>query len=181
LSHADYKILATNMKELLQQSNIGYGFSDTPFGRCCIGFTDQGIFSVTFPESTGEGFDEIVRRYGCKAIIRDDEQSETWAKQIFSDGIVPPFQLIGTPFQISIWNELLEIKLGSCSTYQQIADAIGRPKAVRAVGTAIGANPIAFLVPCHRIIRSDGTLGGYKWGVERKKQILLWEKTLKKE
>ena len=154
------------MKELLQQSNIGYGFSDTPFGRCCIGFTDQGIFSVTFPESTGEGFDEIVRRYGCKTIIRDDEQSETWAKQTF---------------QISIWNELLEIKLGSCSTYQQIADAIGRPKAVRAVGTAIGANPIAFLVPCHRIIRSDGTLGGYKWGVERKKQILLWEKTLKKE
>ena len=163
------------MKELLRQTNISYGFSDTPFGRCCIGFTDQGIFSFTFPETAAEGLDEMVRRYGCKKLIHNDEQSEVWAKQIFSSAPPPPIQLIGTPFQVSIWKELMNIHQGSNSTYQHIADAIGRPKAVRAVGTAIGANPIAFIVPCHRIIRSDGTLGGYKWGVERKKQLLLWE------
>jgi AraC family transcriptional regulator, regulatory protein of adaptative response / methylated-DNA-[protein]-cysteine methyltransferase len=163
------------MKELPQQANPGYGFSDTPFGECCVGFSDNGIFSLTFPESRHEGIDELNRRYGCPHLFHSNDKAEEFVSQIFINKSSPAIQLIGTPFQKSIWNELLTIPSGTTSTYQQIAESIGRPKAVRAVGTAIGANPIAFIIPCHRIIRSDGTLGGYKWGVERKMMIIEWE------
>ena len=95
---------------------------------------------------------------------------------IFQKRERPTIHPIGTEFQQAVWNALQQIPVGVTTTYAKIADAINRPKAVRAVGTAIGANPIAFLIPCHRVIRTDGGLGGYRWGLEIKKMMLEWEK-----
>ena len=91
-----------------------------------------------------------------------------------------PLHLVGTDFQLQVWNELLKIPFGETATYGEIAAALQNPKAYRAVGTAIGDNPVAVLIPCHRVLRTDGTLGGYHWGLEHKVQLLEWEKRHKK-
>ena len=93
--------------------------------------------------------------------------------RLSSDEIV--LHLYGTDFQIEVWKALLEIPFGKTSTYSDIAKAINNPRALRAVGTAIGRNPVAILVPCHRVLRSDGGIGGYYWGIEKKKILLEWE------
>ena len=92
------------------------------------------------------------------------------------EGLVPLGLLVrGTNFQVKVWRALLQIPVGSVATYEDIATAIGAPSAVRAVGTAIGRNPVAFLIPCHRVIRTTGALGGYRWGINRKRAMLAWE------
>ncbi|TPW21745.1 MAG: ADA regulatory protein [Elusimicrobia bacterium] len=83
--------------------------------------------------------------------------------------------LAGTPFQLRVWEALLRVPPGRAASYGQVAAAVGRPKAVRAVGTAVGDSPVAFLIPCHRVLRSTGALGGYRWGTARKRAILAWE------
>jgi O-6-methylguanine DNA methyltransferase len=105
----------------------------------------------------------------------NNKKAKELVSQIFESNKAPDIILKGTPFQIQVWNELSSIPRATTTTYGKIAKAIGQAKSARAVANAIGANPIALLIPCHRVIRSDGSLGGYKWGVNLKRDILQWE------
>lgn len=166
------------MRQLPPQSNPTFGFADSPFGECCIAFSNNGICALTFPENHEGAYADLEYRFPETDFIQNDEKAARLAFQIFEKGERPVLKPIGTDFQQSVWEALKLIPAGKTTTYAQIAEAIGRPKAVRAVGTAIGANPIAFLIPCHRVIRSDGSLGGFRWGLDCKKRILEWEKVL---
>ncbi len=164
------------MRQLPPQSNPSFGFAKSPFGECCIVFSDNGICALTFPENQESAYYDIEQRFPETNFIRNDEKAEYFAQLIFQKREIPQLNPIGTDFQLAVWKALMQIPVSATTTYSKIAEAIGRPKAVRAVGTAIGANPVAFLIPCHRVIRTDGTLGGYRWGLEIKKQMLEWEK-----
>ena len=164
------------MKEFTYLSEPSFGFQSTPFGECCIAFSNDGICALSFPENRESALEDMERRFPKVDFIRNDDKASRLIRQIFENGKIPTINLIGTEFQVSIWKALQAIPKGTTTTYAQIAEAIGRPKTVRAVGTAIGANPIAYLIPCHRVIRSDGSLGGFRWGLECKKAMLEWEK-----
>ena len=163
------------MRQLPPQSNPSYGFSNTPFGECCIAFSNDGICALTFPESRESACLDLDYRFPDVEFKLNEDKACRIVRQIFENGSIPTLNPIGTEFQISIWDALQRIPAGETTTYAQIAENIGRPKAVRAVGTAIGANPIAYLIPCHRVIRTDGTLGGFRWGLECKKKMLAYE------
>ena len=164
------------MRQLPPQSEPIYGFNTSPFGECCIVYSKDGICALTFPESKESAFIDLENRFPESDFKRDDEKVGELIDQIFVKGLKMKLNPIGTEFQLSIWDALRQIPKGKTTTYAQIAEAIGRPKAVRAVGTAIAANPIAFLIPCHRVIRSDGSIGGFRWGLECKMKMLEWEK-----
>jgi AraC family transcriptional regulator of adaptative response/methylated-DNA-[protein]-cysteine methyltransferase len=164
------------MRQLPVQSNPSFGFANSPFGECCIAFSNDGICALTFPENRESAYADLDYRFPETDFKQNDEKAARLVRQIFEKGEKPHINPIGTDFQLSIWNALQQVSKGETATYAQIAEVIGRPKAVRAVGTAIGANPIAFLIPCHRIIRSDGGLGGFRWGLVCKMKMLEWEK-----
>lgn len=164
------------MRQLPPQSEPSFGFSQSPFGECCIVFSNDGICALTFPENHESAQYDIEQRFPETDFVQNDEKAAFFSKLIFQKRERPTIHPIGTEFQQAVWNALQEIPIGDTTTYAKIADTINRPKAVRAVGTAIGANPIAFLIPCHRVIRTDGGLGGYRWGLEIKKMMLEWEK-----
>ena len=164
------------MRQLPPQSEPSFGFSKSPFGECCIVFSNDGICALTFPENHESALYDIEQRFPETDFVQNDEKAAFFSKLIFQKRERPTIHPIGTEFQQAVWNALQEIPIGDTTTYAKIADTINRPKAVRAVGTAIGANPIAFLIPCHRVIRTDGSLGGYRWGLEIKKMMLEWEK-----
>ena len=164
------------MRQLPPQSEPSFGFSQSPFGECCIVFSNDGICALTFPENHESALYDIEQRFPETDFVQNDEKAAFFSKLIFQKRERPTIHPIGTEFQQAVWNALQEIPIGDTTTYAKIADTINRPKAVRAVGTAIGANPIAFLIPCHRVIRTDGGLGGYRWGLEIKKMMLEWEK-----
>ena len=164
------------MRQLPPQSEPSFGFSKSPFGECCIVFSNDGICALTFPENHESALYDIEQRFPETDFVQNDEKAAFFSKLIFQKRERPTIHPIGTEFQQAVWNALQEIPIGDTTTYAKIADTINHPKAVRAVGTAIGANPIAFLIPCHRVIRTDGGLGGYRWGLEIKKMMLEWEK-----
>ena len=155
---------------------IRYVLRDSPLGPMLIAATAKGICRMTFDESP----DSLRRRFPNAQVIKDDGTIAAWADLAFAQIDSPgahdlPLDVRGTAFQEKVWQELRKIPLGQTRSYADIAAAIGQPGAVRAVGTANGDNPIAVLVPCHRVIRSDGTLGGYAGGLDRKKQLLAAE------
>ena len=144
-----------------------------------LALTGRGICRLTFPagdEAAEEAW--LARRWPGAEIRRDPAATAETAGRVFDlPADDEPLRLLvqGTNFQIAVWRALLAIPEGAVSTYSRIAEAIGRPRAVRAVGNAVGANPISFLIPCHRILREVGALGGYRWGPARKQAILAWE------
>lgn len=159
---------------------IRYGCHDSPFGEMFLAATERGICRLTFPNPDGrrDEITELNERWPNAELTRDDEETGLTATRLFAgDPAANPQRLLvhGTNFQIAVWRALLAIPQGEVTTYSRIAEAIGRPKAVRAVGNAVGANPIAFLIPCHRVLRQVGALGGYRWGAERKQALLAWE------
>jgi AraC family transcriptional regulator of adaptative response/methylated-DNA-[protein]-cysteine methyltransferase len=161
---------------------VVYGVHDSPFGECLLGVTDRGVCGLQFltEDSTRESALAALRQRLPHADYRPDpEQTVRVCNQIFSgDGDDPlPLLVSGTAFQLKVWEALLRIPAGGLSSYGQIAKTIGKPAAVRAVGTAVGQNPVALLIPCHRVIRRDGMLGGYRWGVGRKLALQGWEKS----
>lgn len=161
------------------QLRISYQVMQSPFGLLLVANTTRGICRVSFVGSEKEAEDELKTIYPNAAICCREQVIQEEVLQWFGSMPSPPtslgLHLRGTAFQLQVWEALLQIPEGEVTTYGAIASAIGKPEASRAVGTAIGANPVAFLIPCHRVIRGDGKLGGYMWGMERKELLLSWE------
>jgi AraC family transcriptional regulator of adaptative response/methylated-DNA-[protein]-cysteine methyltransferase len=159
---------------------ILWGWFESPFGRALIAGTDKGICGIGFAAETGpEAAKADMFSRWPRATYREDAATlAPLAAQAFpKEGGVgdAPLYLIGAPFQIKVWEALLRIPTGYVTTYSDIARVIGHPKAVRAVGTAVGRNPIGWLIPCHRALRKSGGLGGYHWGLPVKRAMLAWE------
>src|SRR5512141_1241878 len=159
---------------------IRYGLHPTPFGECLIGVTERGICHLGFvQDSEGDAIDNLVAHWKHASMIEDYDATAPLVEPIFnlSRRTNQPIHLYlrGTNFQIKVWEALLRIPTGSVATYGQIADQIGHPTAMRAVGSAVGHNPIAVLIPCHRVIRKLGEFGNYRYGVARKKALLAHE------
>jgi O-6-methylguanine DNA methyltransferase len=160
---------------------IEYGFHDTPFGEAIIGITDRGVCHLAFViDGDKELAVKKLKRAWENASLRENNgATEKTAAAIF-DPVNRKDQKLnilvkGTNFQVKVWNALLNIPMGSLATYESVANTIGAPKALQAVGSAVGANPVAYLIPCHRVIRKNLVIGEYHWGPERKKAMLGWE------
>lgn len=158
---------------------INYSFKESPFGNIIIASTNKGVCYIHFQNNESIAFRDLKACFPCAAYHRTEDNYQKDALSIFQKNWSQIDQiklhLRGTRFQIKVWESLLKIPTGGLSTYGDIAKKIGSPKAARAVGTAIGANPIAFLIPCHRVIQSNGKFGGYMWGANKKMAIIGWE------
>jgi AraC family transcriptional regulator of adaptative response/methylated-DNA-[protein]-cysteine methyltransferase len=159
---------------------LRWGVHPTPFGPAFIAVTDRGIacFAFLAGQDLEEQVAETQAHWPLSRLVRDQEGTLAWIDRCFPDGPnAQPLPLLvkGTPFQIQVWRALLQIPEGVTVTYGGIARAIGRPGAVRAVGSACGRNDLAYLIPCHRVVRDTGALGGYRWGLARKQAMLAWE------
>ncbi len=157
---------------------IEYGFVDCPFGVALVMATEKGVCGLAFgDENEEEAMMDDMRARWPRATYRENKsRAETIVKQIFeTEGGDLPLHLIGTPWQIKVWQALLEIPSGRVTTYRTIAEKVHSAKASRAVGTAVGRNPISWLIPCHRVLGSDGALHGYHWGLTRKRSMLALE------
>lgn len=161
---------------------IHYGVHNTPFGKSLIAITARGICNLHFLDLANEQTPEqIIRQSWSNAeIIRDRQTTQALCDRIFDSATFKkqqPLTLLvkGTNFQIQVWRALLKIPFGGITTYKTVAEMINRPTATRAVGNAVGKNPIGYLIPCHRVIRGSGKLAGYRWGTERKTALLGWE------
>lgn len=169
-------------KSLGAELVIRYGFHMTPFGECLVAETERGICSLEFIDTVerSEALAGLRSNWQEARIIEDENAGESAIKRIFSGnaaGVPGDVKLLlrGTNFQLKVWEALLRIPEGAVVTYGDLADTIGSPGSHRAIGNAVSHNPIACLIPCHRVIRSTGDPGGYKWGVPRKKAILARE------
>jgi AraC family transcriptional regulator of adaptative response/methylated-DNA-[protein]-cysteine methyltransferase len=160
---------------------IYWGWFESPFGPAIVMGTEKGICGIGFAAEMGEeeAMADLCRRWPKAEFIEDPMRLRPWVLAAFGAGDATldkaPLYLIGAPFQIKVWEALLSIPTGHVTTYSEIADAIGNPKAVRAVGTAVGRNPISWLIPCHRALRKSGELGGYHWGLPMKRAMLAYE------
>ncbi len=160
---------------------IQYAVHDSPFGKVFIANTSRGICHFSFLETTDieEPLSDLHKRWPHAAVLENHHQTHAIIKSIFEreKALDRPLSLYvsGTNFQIMVWKALLQLSPGMVASYSQVATAIGRPGAARAVGQAVGANPVAFLIPCHRVIQECGKLGGYRWGEIRKQAIHVWE------
>lgn len=159
---------------------IEYGLHDTPFGECFIANTCRGICSLQFVDENKEMvINEFAQQWANAHLYKDQQSTKAFVQQLFFENNKPKhFNLLlkGTKFQIKVWEALLKIPFGSVASYQIVASAIEQENAARAVGTAIGKNPVAFLIPCHRVIRNEGIIGNYHWGAARKQVMIGWEK-----
>ena len=158
---------------------IRYGIHPSPFGKILIATTERGICNLSFVDaSEGKAIDNLVLDWQQAEMIEDYKSTAPLVTRIFSGLTIDSplkLHLRGTNFQIKVWEALLNIPSGALTTYEHIAAQVGNPKAVRAVGTAVGHNPIAYLIPCHRVIRKSGDFGNYLYGSARKKVILARE------
>lgn len=162
-----------------QNLNINFSFQPSPFGQVVIASTEKGICYIAFSEDQ-----KMALAYLKQQFPKANYQEQVEAIHIQSLSIFNPSEqnieqlklhLKGTAFQLKVWEALLQIPEGQLSTYGKLAGALENPKASRAVGTAIGQNPVAYLIPCHRVIQTSGKLGGYMWGSTRKQAIIAWE------
>ncbi len=159
-------------------SVIRYAIADSALGKMLVATTERGVCAVAFADADVELVKELRGRFKKAELVRDDAALAERVKCVAgyleeNDAAAElPLDVRATAFQERVWRELRRIPRGETRTYAQIAKQIGRPTAVRAVGTAIGSNPVAVIVPCHRVVGSDGKLAGYHWGVERKKRLL---------
>jgi AraC family transcriptional regulator of adaptative response/methylated-DNA-[protein]-cysteine methyltransferase len=162
---------------------ISAGFADTPFGRCLLGEGPRGICHLAFVESA-DGVAELAELRGNwpgARLHRDDSAASRLADRIFErparSHSRPALRAFvrGTAFQVRVWRALLQVQPGTLVSYGQLAAALDKPAAARAVGSAVGRNPLAYLIPCHRVIRETGVIGDYRWGQIRKRAIVAWE------
>lgn len=159
--------------------SIHYSYAESPFGNIIVASTQKGICYMSFENDPEKAFSDLQLQFPRASFLQMTDLVQQNALQIFTKDWRELKQvklhLKGTDFQLKVWETLLKIPMGQLSTYGSIAEAIRNPKASRAVGTAIGSNPVAFLIPCHRVIQGSGALGGYMWGHTRKKAIIGWE------
>ena len=161
---------------------VRYGFHPTPFGECLLAVTARGVCHLAFvaPMSRREAVERLTREWPLAHLVPDQNATRAAAATAFpppGSNRLPSLSLHvkGTNFQLKVWRALLEIPVGNVTTYGDLAAAVGDPKASRAVGTAVGSNPVSYLIPCHRVIRSTGEIGGYAWGPDRKRAMLRYE------
>ena len=162
---------------------IIWGYHASPFGNALIMATERGVAGLAFADDEGEEdaiLEDMMRRWPAANFIHAPERTEHYAKRIFTPELwqkSSPLKivLIGTDFEVRVWDALLKLPMGHAITYSDLANHVCTPAAARAVGSAVGRNPISFVVPCHRVMRKDGGLGGYHWGVTRKQAIIGWE------
>ncbi|WP_426034162.1 methylated-DNA--[protein]-cysteine S-methyltransferase [Cypionkella sp. TWP1-2-1b2] len=154
---------------------IRWGYFQTPFGEALVMATDRGICGLGFTEEFGRDWsmNDLTARWPQARYIEDQSIAPLVTEAMA--GRTARLHLIGAPFQLKVWEALLQVPSGHVTTYSELAGAVGHPTAQRAVGTAVGRNPISFLVPCHRALRKSGGLGGYHWGLPVKRAILAWE------
>jgi len=160
-----------------QGLTIRWGMFDTPFGPALAMGTDRGLCGLAFTAETGEAaaMEDMRARWPRARYVEDAAALSAWVDAAFGGGGEARLHLIGAPFQIKVWEALLSIPSGHVTTYSDLARAIGHPTAVRAVGTAVGRNPVSWLIPCHRALRKSGGLGGYHWGLPVKRAMLAYE------
>jgi len=164
---------------------ISYGFHATPFGECLLAVTPRGICSLAFvdPETRSVALNELQETWRESTLIEDQNAGKEAIKIIFSQTrgqIQAPLKVLlrGTNFQVKVWEALLRIPEGVVVSYSSLAGAVGHPGGHRAVGAAAGNNPVGYLIPCHRVLRANGEIGGYHWGTARKRAILAREAAL---
>jgi AraC family transcriptional regulator of adaptative response/methylated-DNA-[protein]-cysteine methyltransferase len=162
--------------------SIAYGLHASPFGTALIFATERGLCGLAFADRGEEtaALDDMRARWPNARLVEDRARTLPYARRVFDPALwreQEPLRvvLIGTDFEIRVWDTLLAIPFGATSTYARVAQRIGRPKAARAVGAAVGKNPVSFVVPCHRVMGSSGALTGYHWGLTRKRAMLGWE------
>lgn len=156
---------------------LHYDRYETPLGDLVLAASSYGLSHASF-ENGQQAMARLIRDYPKADIIRKHDPHHIAALRYFdADAPATPLKLVlkGTPFQRAVWRALLDIAPGTTSTYQAIAQAIGKPTASRAVGGAVGRNPVSFFIPCHRVLASNGGIGGYYWGLDKKRQLLAWE------
>lgn len=180
------QLTAVTPAEYKQQGkglDIFFGLHATPYGQAFIAVTPRGICQLAFIDNQTQAqlVQNLIQTWPFANCVEDTKKTAVIVEQLFSSEPLneKPISLWvkGTNFQINVWRALLSIPEGQLLSYTNIAQQIGNPKATRAVGTAIGANPVAFLIPCHRVIRQSGELGGYRWGLTRKQTMLVREAT----
>lgn len=160
---------------------IYWGWFESPFGPALVMGTDKGICGMGFAAETGEEqtMSDLLSRWPKAEYVEDPMMLRPWVEEAFGqsaqeDSKAPLF-LMGAPFQIKVWEALLRVPTGQVTTYSEIANSIDHPNALRAVGTAVGRNPISWLIPCHRALRKSGGMGGYHWGMPVKRAMLAYE------
>ncbi len=172
MTPAEYKNGGKNL-------HINYSFAESPFGPLIVASTAKGVCYMAFEDNDETALNNLKAKFPNATLQRKLDLLQQNALFIFQNdwGKLNEIKLHlkGTDFQLKVWESLLKIPMGKLSTYRNIAEQMGNPNASRAVGTAIGSNPVAFLIPCHRVIQSSGTFGGYMWGVTRKTAIIGWE------
>lgn len=172
MTPAEYKNGGKNLE-------INFSFAESPFGNIIVASTQKGVCFMAFAENEETGFEDLKHKFPNAAFSRKLDLAQQNALFIFQNDWSKlseiKLHLKGTDFQLKVWETLLKIPMGQLSTYGSIAQKIEKPNASRAVGTAIGSNPVAFLIPCHRVIQSSGIFGGYMWGNTRKTAIIGWE------
>jgi len=160
---------------------IRYLCADSPLGRMLIAATDRGICAIQFARTDGELLEGLKREFPFAARKRDEGKLQSWAKTLvrqlhgkkLDDSL--PLDIRATAFQRRVWTYLQTIPFGATQSYSRVAKGIGQPRATRAVARACATNPVAVAIPCHRVVREDGSMGGYRWGIERKKALLGME------
>jgi AraC family transcriptional regulator of adaptative response/methylated-DNA-[protein]-cysteine methyltransferase len=160
-----------------------WGAVPSPFGTAVLTVTDYGLSGLGFADdntSVQQAFEDLANRWPNAKFVRNDNHVAPIAQRVFDPGRWSSEQpvrvvFIGTDFEVKVWETLLSVPFGKATTYGSIASQLGRPSASRAVGAAVGKNPISFVVPCHRVVGSSGALTGYHWGVPRKRAIMGWE------
>jgi AraC family transcriptional regulator of adaptative response/methylated-DNA-[protein]-cysteine methyltransferase len=161
---------------------IAYGFHPSPFGSALVMTTERGLAGLAFADPGEEeaALADMRSRWPKARCEPDQDRASKLARRIFDPTLWRPDRplrvvLIGTDFEVRVWETLLGIPMGRATTYSDIAQKLGKPKAARAVGAAVGRNPVSFVVPCHRVVGKSGDLTGYHWGLTRKRAMLGWE------
>jgi AraC family transcriptional regulator, regulatory protein of adaptative response / methylated-DNA-[protein]-cysteine methyltransferase len=160
---------------------LGWGLAPTPFGDALLAWTPRGLCHLVFHDSAAQRdrhLAELQAEWPAATLQHDDPQALAWSQRVFRAAPEPGrlhLVLRGTNFQLKVWEALLRLAPGEVASYGQLAGRIGQPGAARAVGSALAANRIGYLIPCHRVIRDNGELSHYRWGVERKAAMLGWE------
>lgn len=158
---------------------INYHFAESPFGKVLVASTGKGICYMAFAEEENEALIDLRQNFARASFSQKTDLFQKNALQLFEKDWnnlnEVRLHVKGTPFQVKVWEALLKIPMGSLTTYASIAGKIENAAACRAVGSAIGSNPVAFLIPCHRVIKSTGVIGQYHWGTTRKQAMIGWE------